>query len=819
MKISYNWLKDYINIDEKPEDLAEVLTDIGLEVEGIETFQSIPGGLEGLIIGEVKLCKKHPNADKLSLTQVDIGEKDLLNIVCGAPNVEVGQKVVVAPVGTTLHSINGETFQIKKTKIRGELSEGMICAEDEIGLGPLHEGIIVLDGKAKTGDKVKDYYKLEDDTIFEIGLTPNRIDAGSHIGVARDIKAYYSQTRKNITLTWPDVSSFKIDNTNNHIPIEIKNPDACPRYCGVTISGVKIEPSPEWLQTRIKSLGMKPISNIVDITNFVLHELGQPLHAFDADKIKGNKVIVKTVKKGTKFISLDEEERELSDEDLMICSTQDAMCIGGVFGGIESGVTETTKNIFLESAYFNPVWIRKTARYHGLATDASFHFERGADPNITIYALKRATMLIKEIAGGTISSEVIDVYPLPMENFKVKIRYSNINRLIGKKIDKETIKRILQSLEINIIKEDNEGLLLEVPPYRVDVQREADVIEEVLRIYGYNNIDFSDQILSTISVTKKPDKDKLLNTYSDFLCANGLSEIMSNSLTKSEYYKDLKEYSQEKLVMLHNPLSSDLNCMRQTLLFNGLEAIIYNTNRQYPDCRFFEFGNCYYYGKDSRDKDPLLKYNEKEKMAIFLSGRANIESWITEDKSYNVFYIKGYVDAIIRGLGFESDNIQKTVSSNELLDRAIIYTIDNKLLVKYGNVATDILKKFDIETEVFFAEFEWSEILKLIKVDVKKFKPIARFPEVKRDLSMLVNNDIRFEAIEKLAYRVEKNYLKKVNIFDVYEGKSIEKGKKSYAISFILQDENSTMKDEKIDGIMNNLAASFEKELGAQIRQ
>lgn len=816
MKISYNWLKEYINLNIGSQETADILTNTGLEVEGIERCESVKGGLEGIVIGEVKSCKKHPNADKLSITTVDIGKDRLLNIVCGAPNVKAGQKVPVAIEGTTLYQ-GDESFKIKKTKIRGEFSEGMICAEDELGLGTSHEGIIVLDDKAKVGTPVRDYFDIETDVVFEIGLTPNRIDGASHFGAARDLAAYLNQSRKT---EWskPSVKVFRPDNTKNVIDVVIENPVACPRYAGVTVSGVDVGDSPNWLQNRLKSIGLVPINNIVDITNFVLYETGQPLHAFDADKITGKKIIVKTLKDGAIFITLDEIKRELSDEDLMICNEEEGMCIAGVFGGIDSGVTEKTKNIFLESAYFDPLYIRKTAKRHGLNTDASFRFERGADPDMTIYALKRAALLVKEIAGGKISSDIVDEYPTPIPDFKVNLMYSNLERLAGKKINSEVIKNILTSLEIKIINESEESLKLIVPAYRVDVQREADVIEEILRIYGYNNIEINEKVQSTLSYYEKPDKERVINLISDMLAGNGFNEIISNSLTPSTYYIDSSVFPSEHTVNILNPVSIDLNALRQTLLYGGLEAIAYNINHKNPNLKFYEFGNCYRFSKNHLENQPLAHYYEEEHLALFLTGYKSFPGWNSAAQSGSFFYLKSFVERILIRLGFNPDDFLKADSGLDFFAEGLQYGLNGSGIVEFGKISTGILQNFDVKQDVYYADFNWKNILFSTKPHNITFVDLPKYPEVKRDLALLLDKSIRFDQVKELARKTERKLLKSITLFDVFEDEKIGKNKKSYAVSFILQDKNKTLTDHQIDEIMTNLMRAYEKELGAQIR-
>ena len=801
----------------EPEKVAEILTDIGLEVEGLDKLDAVKGGLEGLVIGEVKSCEIHPNADKLSVTTVDTGGPGLLNIVCGAPNVALGQKVVVAPVGTTLYS-GDDTFKIKKTKIRGELSEGMICAEDEIGLGSSHEGIIVLDENAVPGIPAKDYFDLEDDHVFEIGLTPNRIDAGSHYGVARDLAAFLNQDGK-ANLHLPPVDDFKVDNTNSPFKIIIENTEDCKRYAGVSIDGIEIAPSPGWLQKKIRSLGMNPINNVVDITNFVLHEVGQPLHAFDADKLASKKIIVKNLPDGSRFTTLDEVERKLSPEDLLVCDENGGVALAGVFGGLDSGVTANTKNIFLESAYFNPVSVRKTARRHGLNTDASFHFERGADPDITIYALKRATILIKEIAGGKISSEIIDNYPSPIQSFDVDILYSHVDRLIGKKIDRQKIKNILQSLEIEIVSETEHGLGLKVPPYRVDVQREADIIEEILRVYGYNNVEISEKLVSSLSHGEKPPKQKLQNLISDFLCARDFTEIMSNSLTPSAYYEGQKFFPEDNLVGMINPLSNDLNVLRQTLLFGGLEAIARNTNRQKQDLKLYEFGNIYQSDNKDRSTNQLDKYHEEKHLALYMTGNINLVNWMEQEKPANFFWLKSEVEAILNRFKITNEKIKTREVNNEIFSEGLELIKDNKILVSYGKVSMKVQQKFDIDKEVYYAEINWDNLLIQLKEHSLKFRELPKFPEVRRDLSLLLDKEVNYNEIEKISRESERKFLKNITLFDVYTGDRIEEGKKSYAIAFTLQDENKTLTDKQIDKIMQKISANLTKTLNAQVRQ
>lgn len=816
MKISYNWLKQYVDIQETPEALSKILINLGLEVEGMERWQSVKGGLKGFVVGHVLECGKHPNADKLSLTKVDVGQGEALNIVCGAPNVAKGQKVVVATLGTKIYS-GEEVFEIKKSKIRGELSEGMICAEDEMGLGTSHEGIMVLPADVKVGTLAKDYFKVEDDWFFEIGLTPNRIDCASHYGVARDLAAFFNQTQK-VKLTKPSVENFKTDNHELSIPVIVENTEACRRYSGVTIKGVTIKESPEWLNNRLKAIGVRPINNVVDITNFVLHEIGQPLHSFDADKIKGSKVIVRTLPAGTKFKTLDEVERELHAEDLMICNETEGMCMAGIFGGIGSGVTDTTKNIFLESAYFNPVWVRKSAKRHGLNTDSSFRFERGTDPNNTVYALKRAALLIKELAGGTISSDIVDVYPAPIADFKVDVTFRGINNLIGKELPKDIIKNILLSLEIKIENETTEGLSLAVPPYRVDVQREPDIVEEIIRVYGYNNVEFSDKVVSTLTYSEKPEPSAIQNSVSDYLTGNGFNEIMCNSLTKSSYYENRESYK-KSIAYIINPLSSDLNCMRQTLIFGGLESVAYNINRKNQNLKFYEFGNCYFFNKQENAQNKLDQYSENFRIAVFLTGLTEQPNWNTPQTPCTFFHLKSIIHNLLQKAGVNVTKAEVKPVEHELLANGLTYWFGKHKLAEFGNVKKNILKEFDIKQEVFAGEINWNLVLQLIKNRAITYRELPKFPEVRRDLSMILDESVTYEQLMKLAEKTERKLLKNINLFDVYQGDKIEKGKKSYALSFTLQDEEKTLTDSQIDKVMENLMKAFEKDMNAKIRQ
>ncbi len=812
MKISYNWLKDYISDLPSPEETSRILTDTGLEVEGLEKFESIKGGLEGVVIGKVLTCKKHPNADKLSVTTVDVGEDKPLPIVCGAPNVAEGQKVAVARVGTTLYMGN-ESLTLKRVKIRGEISEGMICAEDELGIGTDHEGIVVLDENAEVGAPASEYFKVENDHLFEIGLTPNRIDGASHIGAARDLAAFFS-LEKPVHLNKPDVSDFSIDNTDKTFQVNVEDKTGCIRYSGITISELIVKDSPEWIKNRLKAIGLNPINNIVDITNYVLHETGQPLHAFDAEKVKGEKVMIKTLPEGTVFKTLDEEEIKLSREDLMICNEQEGMCIAGVLGGVDSGVTSSTKSIFLESACFNPLYIRKTAKRHQLNTDSSFRFERGSDPNITLYALKRAAILMKEIAGGKISSEIVDIYPEAVKDFEIKLEFSYLYNLVGKEIEKTKIRNILDHLDIKIAGETQEYLQLSVPPYRVDVQRPADVVEEILRIYGYNNVEFGEGLNSTLSFVEKPDREKVNNLTSEMLSANGFAEMMANSLTAADYY----ENDDKDLVRIYNPLSNDLNAMRKNLLYGGLEAIQYNRNRQNPDLKLYEFGNVYFSDPKIKSEDPHKKFREEFHLALFMTGRREKENWLSSDKMVDFYSLKALVNLILQKMGKNPYDLDIKRFDDDLFDYGLIYNRNGKELLKAGSVSAELREKFDIPIDVFYAEFHWDRMIESLKDHKTQYEPVSKYPEVRRDLSMLLDHKITFEDLRKTALNTEKKILKDLEIFDVYEGDKIEKGKKSYALSFILQDENKTLTDKQIDKVMKKISTALEKELGAQIR-
>ena len=799
MKISYNWLSQFIQTSKTPEEISLILTDIGLEVESLDKVQAIPGGLEGLVVGYVKDCVQHPNADRLRITKVDVGRAEDLQVVCGAANVAAGQKVIVATVGTTVYPVTGEPFKISKSKIRGEVSEGMICAEDEIGLGHSHEGIMVLDESAVPGTAAGAFFEIKDDYLFEIGLTPNRADAASHLGVARDLAAYL---RKEITM--PDVSGFKPDNLKLPIPVDVMNDEACPRYSSLTITGVQVTESPEWLKEKLQVIGVRPINNVVDVTNYVLHELGQPLHAFDSSAITGGKVVVRNAEDGEEFVTLDGVTRKLHQDDLMICNAERPMCIAGVFGGAESGVKETTTSVFLESAYFNAVSVRKTSKRYGLKTDASFRFERGTDPEMTVYALKRAAMLIKEVAGGEISSEIADFYPNTVSPFAVSLSFLRTNRLIGEEIPKETVRDIIEALGIRVVSESSEGLELEVPSYKVDVTREVDVIEEVLRIYGYNTIAIPTQIRASMNYGTKPDKEAVRNHIAELLSSNAFSEILTNSLTKSAYSDSL-----ETAVKILNPLSSDLDVMRQSLLYTGLEAIAYNQNRRNADLKFYEFGKVY--------EQQAAAFSETQRLSIFMTGARQSAQWNHDSKPVSIYNLKAVVDAVMRRLNVKG--LSEAEFSSAFFSQASQYKKGDKTLVSFGSVAKNVLKKMDIENPVYYADFDWDMVLKAIRKNKISYQEVSKFPAVRRDLSLLIDRTVTFSQLKQLAFRTEKSLLKEVSVFDVYEGDKLPAGKKSYAISFMLQDEEKTLTDKQIDSVMNKLIFTFGKEVQAEIRK
>ena len=808
MKISYNWLKQFIKIDWDAEKTGNLLTDLGLEIEGIETFESVPGGLKGIVVGHVIECDQHPNADRLKITKVDLGNGEVVQIVCGASNVAKDQKVPVATIGTLLYDEDGNPFKIKKGKIRGEESHGMICAEDELGLGKSHDGIMILDKNIATGALGSDIFEIENDFVFEIGLTPNRADAMSHLGVARDLKAGLLRNEILVELITPSNSSFGVENRTHKIDIQVKDNNLVPRYCGVTISGVKVKESPQWIQNRLKSIGIVPTNNIVDATNYVLHELGQPLHAFDSSKISGDKIIVKTVAKGTKFITLDGVERELHEDDLMICDAEKPMCIAGVFGGIESGVTESTENIFLESAYFNPISIRKTAKRHALNTDASFRFERGIDPNLTEYALIHAALLIKEIAGGKITSDVMDIYPKKIQDHQVFLNFDNASSLVGEEIPKEIIKEILTSLDIKINNVTEAGLGMTIPAYRNDVTREADVIEEILRVYGYNNIKFTEKLNASISANQLIEDYQIQNKIGNQLTALGFHEMMGNSLTSPKYIDLSKTLSHENNIEMLNPLSNDLSVMRQSMLFNALEALSFNSNRKISDLKLFEFGKTYHQYDTGRQ--------EPKHLSLLVSGLKGDKNWISPSSKSTFFYFKGFVINVLDRLGITDYSENGTKDEN--FSEGLSFSKNDKLLVEFGTINKSITAAFGIDAETFYADFKWDEVLEEIATDNFKLKAIPKFPKVKRDLALLIDESITFDSLKKTAQKTEKKLLKNINLFDVYTGSELPEGKKSYALSFTLQDEKRTLTDKQIDKIMKKLHQNFESEFGASLR-
>ena len=808
MKISYNWLKQFIKLPENAEKTGELLTDLGLEVEGIHSFQSVKGGLEGIVVGHVLSCEKHPNADKLNLTKVNIGNGEEVQIVCGAPNIAAGQKVPVATIGTVLYDEKGEEWQIKKGKIRGESSFGMICSEKEIGIGSSHEGIMVMEDDLIPGTPVAEIFEVENDKVFEIGLTPNRADAMGHWGVARDLKAGYQQQSKSLELITPSVSNFHVDSRSLRIPIFVEDSSLAPRYCGITLSDVKVQESPKWLQNRLKAIGLTPKNNIVDVTNYVMHELGQPLHAFDAAKITGNEIHVKTLETGTKFTTLDEVERELHEEDLMICDKEKPLCIAGVFGGLNSGVSQNTNQVFLESAYFNPVSVRKTAKRHGLNTDASFRFERGIDPSITEYALKRAALLITELAGGEITSDIDDLYPKKIEDFQVFLTFEKVNKLIGENLEEETIKSILASLEIRVNNVTETGMGLTIPSYRVDVQRESDVIEEILRVYGYNNIKINEKFNASVSISSKFEDYKLQNIIANQLVGQGFYETMANSLTMPSHIELSEQLKSEYNVEMLNPLSSDLSVMRQSMLFSGLESIRYNLNRKRRDLKLFEFGKTYHSYVSGRV--------ENKHLSIFISGNQSGESWNSAGQKGTFFYLKGVIEVIFQRLGIK--NLKAAASKNDVFAEGLMLSSAKAKLVEFGVVKKSILKHFDVDQEVLFADFNWDAVIEIAKTQSNKFVGIPKYPEVRRDFALLLDETVSYAEIETIAAQTEKKLLKEVNLFDVYQGDNLPEGKKSYAVSFTFQDENKTMTDKQIDKIMSKLQYRFENELKAELR-
>ena len=840
MNISYNWLKRYIAIQDNAEQVAKILTSIGLEVGTVENVETIRGGLKGLVVGEVLTCIPHPNSDHLHLTTVNVGAVEaqgaeldeqgnhILRIVCGAPNVAAGQKVIVATIGTVLYEEKEDgtvdSFTIKRGKIRGEESLGMLCAEDEIGVGNSHDGIIVLPSDATIGMAASDYYQIENDTLIEVDITPNRSDAASHYGVARDLYAYYKAHGQEITLTKPSVEAFKVDNNELPIAISIDAPDACPRYTGVSIKGITIKESPEWLKNALSTIGVRPINNIVDVTNFVLHECGQALHAFDADKIKGQQIIVRRAAQGEKFVTLDGIEREMNENDLMIANAEQAMCIAGVFGGLESGITEQTTNVFLESAYFDSVSIRKTSRRHQLQTDASFRYERGCDPNNTLYVLKRAALLIQEVAGGEIAMEVSDNGKTAWDFFPVALSLNRVYGLIGKNIGEQTVETILRALEVEIYSQEGDLWQIGVPCYRTDVQRECDVIEDILRIYGYDNVEFPAKLNTSLSYSQKPNPQQLQRRIAEQLTAQGFNEILNNSLTKVSYYESLQTMALDQCVKIMNPLSQDLGVMRQTLLFGGLESIARNVNRKNSDLRLYEFGNCYHYKSnpaalEHNPTNPLIEYTEEPHLGIWLTGNKTMSSWVAKEEKSSFYQLRAFVNNILIRLGVDLAKTKMEPLHSELYDNGlIIYAPNGKQIATIGIVAYTIRKQFDIDQEVFYADLDWNQLMRQNKQYKAVINDLPKYPEVKRDFALLVDKSVQFADLARAAFETEKKLLKHVYLFDVYEGKNLEAGKKSYALSFILQDENNTLKDSQIENIMTRLQKTFEEKFNATLR-
>ena len=820
MNISYNWLKRYIATDLPAEKIAEILTDIGLEVEGFEKIETVKGGLRGVVVGEVVTCADHPDSDHLHVTAVDVGAAEPLQIVCGAANCRAGLKVLCATVGAVLYPDGGdEEFKIKRSKIRGVESLGMLCAEDELGIGSSHDGIMELPADAPVGMEAREYLHVEDDYLIEIGLTPNRVDAASHIGVARDLAAYLKSRGENAEVKLPDVSAFAPDNHDLEVAVRVENPEAAPRYAGVTVTGCKIGPSPEWMQNCLRAAGINPKNNLVDITNFVLFELGQPLHAFDAAKIEGREVVVRTCAEGTPFVTLDGVERKLTDRDLMICSAERPMCIAGVFGGLDSGISDTTTDVFIESAYFNPVWVRKTAKRFGLNTDASFRFERGIDPNMQVYAAKRAALLMKELAGGTIASDITDVYPTPIEDFVFDLSLARVNALIGKEIPEETVRTIIAALEVKVLAEKDGVLTVAVPPYRVDVQREADLIEDILRIYGYNNVEIPRQVRSTLSYAPKPDRNRLMNLAADFLTANGFTEIMSNSLTKASYYEGLTSCPADRCVRILNPLSADLSVMRQTLLFNMLEAVALNANRRNGDLCLYEFGNCYFYDESKRtEENRLAAYSEEYRLAVAVTGVSTPQSWNAKPEKASFFTLRAVAEKLLRRFGIDIYALKTEPLESDLFSEGLSLSLNGKELLQIGSVAAKIRRTTDVKQEVYYLEMNFEALAKSTKKLKIVAEELSKFPEVKRDLALLVDKQVTFAALRDAAFAAERKLLKSVSLFDVYEGDKLPEGKKSYALSFILEDKTRTLDDKTIERVMANLTRQFEQRCGAQVR-
>ena len=820
MEISYKWLKEYVDFDLTPQETADALTSCGLEVDALEEVQTIKGGLKGLYVGKVLTCELHPNSDHLHITTVDLGKAEPQQIVCGAPNVAAGQKVIVADLGCVLYDGDKE-FVIKKSKLRGVESLGMICAEDEIGVGTSHDGIIVLPEDAPVGQPAAEYYHLESDWVIEIDITANRSDALSHWGVARDLYAWLKRNGHATSLHRPDCSEFTVDNNDLPIEVEIENTEACKRYACVSITGCEVKESPEWLQDKLKVIGLRPINNIVDITNYVMMAYGQPMHCFDADMVKGHKIVVRTQPEGTKFVTLDGEEHTLGEHDLSICNAEDPMCIAGIFGGKGSGTYDTTTNVVLESAYFHPTWIRKSARRHGLSTDASYRFERGIDPNGTIYALKQAAILCKQLAGGKVSMEIKDVYPNPIADARVQLDYEYVDRLIGKKIGNDMIRSIVESLEMKVVAETETGLELDVPAYRVDVLRPCDVVEDILRIYGYNNVEIPTQLKSSLTILGDEDKAyQRQNVIGEQLVGCGFREIMNNSLTKTAYYTELNRYTEETTVKVMNPLSSDLGVMRQSLLFGGLESVARNVNHKMPNLRLFEFGNCYHYSPEKKnDEDPIKAYTEEMHLGMWITGKRVEGSWAHADEQSSFYELKAYVMNIFTRLGVNPGIVVAEKSDNNVFGKALaLKARSGKVLCEMGTVCHKLLKKMDIEQDVFFADINWNNLMRAIKKNETLYHDISKFPSVSRDLALLIDKNVEFEQIEQIARQTEKKLLKSVELFDVYEGKNLPEGKKSYAVNFILQDETKTLNDKQIEAIMTKLINNLKQKLGAELR-
>lgn len=820
MEISYKWLKEYVDFDLTPQETADALTSCGLEVDALEEVQTIKGGLKGLYVGKVLTCELHPNSDHLHITTVDLGKAEPQQIVCGAPNVAAGQKVIVADLGCVLYDGDKE-FVIKKSKLRGVESLGMICAEDEIGVGTSHDGIIVLPEDAPVGQPAAEYYHLESDWVIEIDITANRSDALSHWGVARDLYAWLKRNGHATSLHRPDCSEFTVDNNDLPIEVEIENTEACKRYACVSITGCEVKESPEWLQDKLKVIGLRPINNIVDITNYVMMAYGQPMHCFDADMVKGHKIVVRTQPEGTKFVTLDGEEHTLGEHDLSICNAEDPMCIAGIFGGKGSGTYDTTTNVVLESAYFHPTWIRKSARRHGLSTDASYRFERGIDPNGTIYALKQAAILCKQLAGGKVSMEIKDVYPNPIADARVQLDYEYVDRIIGKKIGNDMIRSIVESLEMKVVAETETGLELDVPAYRVDVQRPCDVVEDILRIYGYNNVEIPTQLKSSLTILGDEDKAyQRQNVIGEQLVGCGFREIMNNSLTKTAYYTELNRYTEETTVKVMNPLSSDLGVMRQSLLFGGLESVARNVNHKMPNLRLFEFGNCYHYSPEKKnDEDPIKAYTEEMHLGMWITGKRVEGSWAHADEQSSFYELKAYVMNIFTRLGVNPGIVVAEKSDNNVFGKALaLKARSGKVLCEMGTVCHKLLKKMDIEQDMFFADINWNNLMRAIKKNETLYHDISKFPSVSRDLALLIDKNVEFEQIEQIARQTEKKLLKSVELFDVYEGKNLPEGKKSYAVNFILQDETKTLNDKQIEAIMTKLINNLKQKLGAELR-